>query len=117
MSRSRRLGTLWESAIVTFLKAMGAVHVERRALNGAKDRGDIAGIPGIVIEAKNAGRIELAKWMDEAEAERINDGADFGVVWAKKRGRASAGDGYVVMSGAAFTSLLRAAGYIPELRP
>lgn len=111
MSRSRRIGTAWESQIVDFLRLRGWPHVERRALNGAKDRGDVAGIPGVVIEAKAAARHELAAWLDEANVERDNDGADLGVVWVKRRGKGTPGDAFVVMDGATFAGLLGAAGY------
>lgn len=111
MSAAKRAGTSWESAIVAYLSANGFPHAERRALNGAKDRGDIAGIPGVVIEAKNRKVIDLAGFIDEAEAERANDGARLGVAWIKRRGRGSAGDGYVVLTGAAFVELLRLAGW------
>ena len=113
-SRSRAKGTGWESAIVTWLTANGWPHVERRALNGSKDRGDIAGIPGVVIEAKNAKTITLGAWLDEATTEAANDRADLGVVWFKRRGQLSPGRGYVLMDGATFTRLLTAAGYGPS---
>lgn len=109
MSAARAKGTRWESAIVAFLRVAGFVQAERRALGGARDRGDVAGIPGVVIEAKSAARLDLAGWLAEAEAERVNDGAVYGVVWAKRRGKASPADGYVVMSGRAFVELLAAA--------
>jgi len=104
-------GTRWETAIVDFLRVF-VPHVERRACNGAKDRGDIAGIPGVVIEAKNARSMDLAGWIDEAEAERVNDGAALGVVWHHRRGRGTPGHGYVTMTGYQFVGLLTAAGYI-----
>lgn len=113
MSASKRRGTSWETAIVDYLRGAGVAHAERRAPSGARDRGDIAGIPGVVIEAKSAARIELAAWMDETERERVEDGATYGVLWIKRRGRASAGDGYAVLSGAALVALLREAGYLP----
>lgn len=106
MSRSRAKGTAFESAVVAWLRENGHPHVERRALNGSRDRGDIAGIPGVVIEVKSCNRLELAAWVDEAEKERDNDRAAIGVVWAKRKGKSSAGDGYVVMSGRQFTELL-----------
>jgi hypothetical protein len=117
MSRSRAKGTAWESAVVAYLRAFGATLAERRALNGSKDRGDIAGLPGVVIEAKSATRLELAGWLDEAETEGVNDSADIAAVWIKRRGRISAGAGYAVMSGETFARLLRAAGYIPQTPP
>ena len=112
MSASRRKGTAWESAIVEHLRANGVPHAERRALNGNKDRGDIAGLPGVVIEAKSAAKVELAAWVDEAETERANDGAAIGIVWFKRRGRTSPGAGFVTMTGDTALALLRAAGYI-----
>ncbi|WP_239153715.1 hypothetical protein [Virgisporangium aliadipatigenens] len=95
-----------------FLRDNGVPHAERRTLNGAKDRGDIAGIPGVAIEAKSANRVELAAWADETERERTNDGADIGVLWVKRRGKASPGAGYAILSGTQLLTLLRAAGYI-----
>jgi hypothetical protein len=111
MSRSRAAGTRWETAIVTALREHGWLHAERRAMNGNHDRGDITGIPGLVIEAKNVRRVELAQWVDEALAERANDGADVAVVWVKRRGRTSAADAFVVMDGDTFMRLLTQAGY------
>jgi hypothetical protein len=107
VSRERARGTAWESEIVRALRAFGFIHAERRALNGANDLGDITGLgPRVVIEAKNAKTITLAGWLDEAETERANAGADIGVVWFKRRGRASAADGYVLMSGQQFMDML-----------
>ncbi len=117
MSRSRAKGTAWETAIVDYLRGTGAPHAERRAQAGTKDRGDIAGLPGVVIEAKSAARLELGAWLAEAEAERANDGAALAVVWHKRRGKASAGDGYVTMNGATLIHLLRAAGYLAGAHP
>lgn len=111
MSAAKRRGTSWETAIVTHLRANGFPNVERRALNGAKDRGDIAGIPGVVIEAKAAKTITLAEWLDETEAERDNDNALYGALWVKRRGHASPGRAYVVMSGDDFVKLLWDAGH------
>lgn len=111
MSRSRRTGTAWESTIVSYLKHRGWLYAERRALSGHLDRGDVAGVPGVVIEAKAVKKVELAVFLDEATVEAANDKADLGVVWVKRRGRLSAGDGFVVMSGHTFTGLLTGAGY------
>ena len=112
MSASKRKGTAWESAVVQYLRENGVPHAERRALGGTKDRGDIAGIPGVVIECKSATRIELSTWVDETEVERRNDGARIGVTWIKRRGKSSPGAGYVVLDGATLIRLLADAGYI-----
>jgi hypothetical protein len=114
VNRSKQKGTSWESAIVDYLRAYGWPHVERRTLNGAMDRGDIAGIPGVVIEAKSVKTITLGAFIDEADKERKNDKADIGVAWIKRRGRTTADYGYVVMDGAQFAWLLKEAGYHPD---
>ena len=111
MSASKQRGTRWESAIVAYLREHGWPHAERRSLAGKHDRGDVAGVIGCVIEAKSQARHSWSEWLDEAEAEKSNDGADVGVVWAHRRGKASPADGYVVMTGAQFVELLQAAGY------
>ena len=111
---SKAKGTAWESAIAAFLQGHGWPYVERRSLAGALDRGDIAGIPGVVIEAKSVKTVALGAFLDEANAEAVNDHADFGVAWIKRRGKVSPGQGYVVMDGSTFVGLLFEAGYGPN---
>lgn len=115
MSASKQKGTAAETAIVNFLRTSGFLQAERRTLNGAHDRGDIAGIPGVVIEAKNCARQELAAWVREAELERDNDHASLGVVWHKRRGKGHPADWFVTMSGLQFTALLRELLEMPPL--
>ncbi|MFE9192041.1 hypothetical protein ACFYL6_20795 [Micromonospora sp. NPDC007208] len=100
-----------ERAVIEHLRATGWPHAERRLAGASKDRGDIAGVPGVVIEVKNCTRTELAAWLAEAEQERINDHADLAAVWHKRRGKSAAADWFVTMDGATFTRLLAAAGY------
>lgn len=111
MSRSKDKGTAWETAICRYLAEHGFPNVERRALTGSQDRGDIAGVPGWVLEAKNCSTASLGVWMDEALVEQANDGADYSAVWHHRRGYASPAAGFVTMSGAAFVRLIRQAGY------
>lgn len=106
MSANKDKGSAWERSIVDYLRTLAWPHAERRLAGSAKDRGDIAGIPGVVIEAKNTSRTELAAWVAEAEVERVHDGAWLGVVWHKRRGKASAAEGYVTMTGSQFARLL-----------
>lgn len=103
---AKKAGTSWESAIVKTLIAYGFSHAERRRLSGSKDRGDIAGIPGLVIEAKSVAKLDLAGAVDEANVEALNASARIGVAWFKRRGKSSPLDGYVVMDGATFLRLL-----------
>jgi hypothetical protein len=113
MSRQRAKGTAWETAIVGYLRDKGWTHAERRALGGAQDKGDIAGVIGVVIEAKSCKTHDLAGWIDEAAVERDNADADLGVVWFKRRGYTSPGKGYVLMTGEDLAWLLKSAGYGP----
>lgn len=115
MSASKRKGTAAETAVVNYLRTAGFIQAERRTLGGAKDRGDIAGIPGTVIEVKNCARQELGAWIAEAELERDNDRASLGVVWHKRRGKGNPADWFVTMSGAQFTALLRELQGLPAL--
>lgn len=110
-NRNRDKGTAWASEIVRFLQARGWPNAERRAQTGAHDRGDIAGVVGIVIEAKAEARIDLPGYLREAAVEAANARARHGVAWVKRRGKTSAGDGYVVMDGETFAALLAEAGY------
>lgn len=106
MSRSRAKGTAFETAIVNYLVGEG-FPVERRALAGSLDKGDIAGLP-VAVEAKNVKATALAAWVDEADAEAVNAAAPLGgVVWHHRRGRAHPSQGFVTMSGATFVRLLR----------
>ena len=66
---ARGKGTHAETQVVNYLIDHGWPHAERRALNGSRDRGDVAGIPGVVVEVKNAARQCLAEWIDEAVLE------------------------------------------------
>lgn len=86
MSANRRKGTAAESALVRFLQSRGWPYAERRALAGAKDKGDVTGTPGLCWEQKSAARICIPEWMRETEIERVNAGADYGVLVIKPRG-------------------------------
>jgi hypothetical protein len=110
-SSAKKAGTSWESAICAALIHHGWPHAERRRLAGSNDRGDIAGVGGVVIEAKNTARLDLAGALDEAKTEAANDGHGFGVAWLKRRGKSSPEHGYVVMQGSTFIQLLKEAGY------
>ena len=105
MSAARAKGTAWETAIVTYLRASGFRYAERRAMNGTNDRGDIAGVPGVVIEAKSCKTIDVPGWLREANQEALNAHVPVGVVWFKRAGKSSPGDGWVVMDANNFAYL------------
>ena len=82
MSKSKQKGTFAESAIVDYLKQFWS-NVERRALSGSNDKGDIANVPNAVIEIKNQKSYKIPEWIKETEQERINAGTPYGVLVVK----------------------------------
>ena len=106
MNRAKQKGTAWETAVVRYLNEHGFPFAERRAMAGRDDRGDVAGIPGVILECKATREITLAAFMDETAEERRNAGASLGVAVVKRRQRSTA-DAYVVMTLAEFAALMR----------
>jgi len=104
---SKRKGTSAESAVVAWLQAAGFVHAERRALAGVNDRGDIAGLPGVVVEVKNCKAFSPAQWCKELEAEIANAAASTGVVIAKRPGTTDVDRWYAVMPARLWLDLIR----------
>lgn len=110
---SKAKGTAAESQVVHYLKAAGWYHAERRALHGNVDKGDVAGIPGCVVEIKDhkVSSLNFGAYVDEANLEKANAKADVGVAWVKRRGKTDPGRWIVAMDGEQFVALLKAAGY------
>ncbi len=107
MTRSRAsaksAGTRFETSIVTYLQAHVDDRIERRARNGAMDRGDVSGLRAyghrVIAECKDyGGRILAAEWTREAEIERGNDDAVAGVVVAKRKGTTDPGSQWILMT-------------------
>jgi len=86
VNRPKQKGTAAESAVVSFLRTQGFPYAERLALQGGKDRGDVTGIPGIVVEVKAENVYTLSSWLQECRVEVENAKADYGFVAAKPRG-------------------------------
>lgn len=87
MSRAREKGTRMETGVVTFLRAWfedDEGTICRTSLKGSKDEGDIRGLAcrggRIVLEVKNCRKYEPKEWLRQAEAERGNADADYGIV-------------------------------------
>ena len=102
---SKRKGTTWESAVVDYLRSHGQPYAERRALTGSADKGDVSGIPGVMIECKNEKTTTLGAYADEVKVETANAGASLGVAVVKRRTRGPA-DAYVVMTLEQFAAML-----------
>lgn len=95
---SRRKGAAHERNLVTWLRARGRPHIERRLAGTPEDRGDLTGWPGVVVEAKSCARLELAAWIDQLEDAIDQAGADTGAVIVKRKGVTDPGRFYAVMT-------------------
>jgi hypothetical protein len=111
VNRSKAKGSLAERLVCEYLIRRGWPAAERRALAGSQDRGDVAGIPGVMLEVKSCKTIDLAGWLAEAKVEQANAGATIGAVVAKKRGTTDPGDWYALLTFRQLCDLLAAAGY------
>ena len=111
---SKRKGTEAERKVVEYLQAQGFTGAERRALAGANDKGDIAGIPDWVIEVKNHATLDLAGWLNELMRERDNAGAYYGAVVAKRRGHGDPAEWYAVMPFSTLVTLIWATVLSPD---
>ena len=110
MSKARQKGTSWETQIVRYLNENGYPGADRSPLRGNKDRGDVAGIPGVCIEAKNCKTLTPSVWLDELAVEMTNGDAETGVVIAKRRGTTDVGKSYALMPVSVWLALLKEAG-------
>ena len=116
MGRTRRsakqAGASFERLMADyFALALDDDRIDRRVKTGAKDRGDIAGLrmrgKRVVVECKDyGGQHKLPEWLKEAEAERGNDDAAYGVVVWKRRGTADPAEQYVTMTAETFMAMV-----------
>lgn len=91
MSRQRKKGTAFETAVLRYLAGHQPREVERVALHGSRDRGDLVvrGTPSVAVECKDVagwGPALLREWQVQTAAERANAGADAAVLVVHRRG-------------------------------
>jgi len=101
---AKSAGARFERIIADTLAAYVDDRIDRRVKTGAADKGDIGGIrtaagQRVVVECKDyGGRYDVGTWLREAETERSNDGAEVGLVIAKRRGMTDGLDQVVLMT-------------------
>jgi hypothetical protein len=103
---SKRKGSTFERQVADYLRDNGFPYAERRVTEGANDRGDIAGVPGVVIEAKNCKRLDLGTWVVEMLREQKTAGAEIGAIVHKRRNHGVEA-AYVTMTLRQFVDLIR----------
>ena len=86
MSRSRDIGTGWETTLVKFFVSLWP-KIKRI---GSRDygAGDLEGVPNFCIEAKAEsvwGKARLEKWMDQAEASRKRVKKKYKILFVRRK--------------------------------
>lgn len=106
----RQKGSTFERMIADYLATHVDDRIDRRVKNGAKDRGDIAGLRHmghrIVLECKNTAKTALGGWAAEAEIERGNDDALAGLIIHKRHGKGQPQDQWVTLTLGELVALL-----------
>lgn len=107
---AKKAGSSFERSVADYLAEHVDDRIDRRVKNGAKDRGDIAGLRHhghrLVVECKNTAKTALGPWATEAEAERGNDDALAGLVVHKRHGKGQPQDQWVTMTVGELVALL-----------
>lgn len=115
MSRTNRsakqAGTRFERKVADYLStAFGDSNIDRQIKTGARDVGDIRGVyrngHKVTLECKDCARMELSKWIAEAEIEAGNADSPFPVVVHKRKGVGSPAKQYVTMTLETFAGIL-----------
>ena len=96
---SKARGTRGETACVRWFRANGFPHTDRQPLRGNRDAGDLALTAGLVAEVKAVSKGGtgqppaqlLGSWMAQAEAERVNAGAEYCLLIVKRAGTTDVG--------------------------
>jgi hypothetical protein len=94
MSRQKAKGTAFETACVRYLRErLGDDRIERRALHGNGDMGDLFGLYAHghegIVECKDYAswsKADLRRWQEQTVNERGNADADFALLIVHKKG-------------------------------
>lgn len=92
MSKSGAIGTMTANGLVRLLRLNGWPYAERRDEEGALDRGDIAGTPGVCWQVKGGETARLLqhadinRWLADTDTQRRNARDDVGVLVMARRG-------------------------------
>lgn len=107
MARSNKsakaAGSRFEREVADYLRDNLSEFIDRQVKTGALDKGDIANVRDsynnkIAVECKNTTRMDLPKWVAEAQTEAVNLGALVGVTIHKRHGVGDVGRQWVTMT-------------------
>lgn len=119
LQNNKAKGARYERDVCEMLTEELGQPVERRRLEGQLDRGDVAGIPGLIIECKNEKAWKVWQWLREAKreaaVETIRSGKPaLGVVFKRQVGFPDPADSAVLMDVPTFLALWEAYSSIRE---
>lgn len=116
MGRSRRsakdAGARFEREVADYLSAvLGDDDIDKQVKCGSKDKGDVRGLflagKAVALECKEyRGEHHLPQWYREAERERGNKDAAYGVVVWKRKGTTDPAEQHVSMTLRTFAAML-----------
>jgi hypothetical protein len=105
-SPQKRKGNAAELAVARWLREWGWLNAERSRSGWHDDRGDIDGLPGVVVEVKNEKRIDIPGYIGELIVEMNNADAWTGVCIVKRRGSVDVDDWYAIMPAYVWAELM-----------
>ena len=105
---NKRFARLLPTILGSFLLAHLAA-----AVQGELDRGDIAGLPGVMLECKDHGTISLSDIRKEVARQVDNDDAFLGLACIKQRGKSSPEDAYWLIDARHVPAVIRALSGLP----
>ena len=92
-NKPKKIGTAAETAVARAAHSRGFPMLERRSLKGSGgDCGDLVGYPRICWQvkggnyARDASDLDIENWMAAMESQRVNAGADIGLLVVQRRG-------------------------------
>lgn len=83
---SKAKGRGAENDVAGYLRERGYELAERRTKAGAKDRGDITGVPGRTIEVKHHAKLAIPEWLRQTYVEREHTGDPDAFLVVRPRG-------------------------------
>lgn len=108
VSASKSKGTKWETAVKEWLNRRGWRGVARHPQHGARDVGDLSGIPQLVIQCKNERTYTWGPYLRELQEQIRNADASAGVLVVHRMNQASVEEALFVMDAESFACMLQA---------
>lgn len=112
----KQKGDRAERAVVEWLRSLGFTKAHRIRAGSPDDVGDIElGVPGVVIEVKDRGKIDLPAWIRKLGIQKANKDAALGVIVVKKRGSSDPFEWSYVVDAATLVNVLTAREFLERI--